>query len=105
MDLRVTHGRVILPDVGTHARAAIVDELRAGTFDGTVRGTRVIGRDGIAAMIGVKTASLRRHLDAGVRSLPAAMFRLEHHGAVVYLYDLEAIRVWATQLGKLKGQP
>jgi hypothetical protein len=111
MDLRVTHGRVILPgDPSTHAE--ILAELRAGTFAGTVAGTQVIGIDGIAALTGLQPESLhsaryRAHRRGGrrPRDLPEPVFRVEHRGAVINLFDLAAVLVWAGQTGKLRPAP
>lgn len=105
MNLRVKHGWVALPGGDPEQTFA---QLRAGTFEGTVAGRRVIGVAGIAALTGMQPRSVQaaqRRLQArgSVRrplDLPEPLCRVEWRGSP-YLYDLDEVRAWAVRTGKL----
>lgn len=104
-DLHADHGQEVV------LSAEELRLVRLGHYRGTIGGRRVIGRLGIAAMIGVKPASLKQarmrrgNSQAGPLDLPDPLFYAWHRGAKVHLYDLAAVRDWAAQTGRLRAGP
>ena len=108
MNLTVKRGHVIVPEAIASVRGVVIKQLRDGTYAGTVAGNKVIGLDGVAALLGVTTQSLHqarwRRNQTGSRSprhLPDPHYQVEYRGAPVYLYRLDDIRTWAVQTGRI----